>query len=361
MRYSWLVHPDTVRKIRSYLISLRNDEYPGVLLKKQLDGVLLSEISPEELLEKLINTKIPQIFAETAVSGDGSDWNQKELSILGDVSAAVPVAVFDNGRHATPDIHEIPFKAYLLFTPGVLLRNDKGKIPADWSEATTKDSFDPEGYYQLYRRRLLPLLLYANEVSERSNRKAFITIPGLGCGQFAGPFRGILGIELKKVLIRLLKEYGNSLSSIHCIYYDPYNECENERYQINNIAFLVRPLKKGNQSKPQLCRPEQYEEECDSFSECSLWSFVAWDHVSWPGNDFYTGSRATDDGVKAAASDSMFMMTGVEGYYNEQTHTYYPPGEYENWQDVILKNKIQLYVKDNMFVLPVASGYAHND
>jgi len=40
-----------------------------------------------------------------------------------------------------------------------------------------------------------------------------------------------------------------------------------------------------------------------------------WDHVSWPGNDFYGGSRSTDDGVKAAATDSMAALTGVEGRY----------------------------------------------
>src|SRR5262249_44771579 len=42
---------------------------------------------------------------------------------------------------------------------------------------------------------------------------------------------------------------------------------------------------------------------------------VAWDHVSWPGNDFLGGSRATDDGVKAAASNSMSALAGVEGKY----------------------------------------------
>ena len=67
---------------------------------------------------------------------------------------------------------------------------------------------------------------------------------------------------------------------------------------------------------------------------------VAWDHVSWPGNDYWIGAasslaicdaftrgmhmmltmigpvrpgkRCTDDGVKAAATDTMRALTGVE-------------------------------------------------
>ena len=35
---------------------------------------------------------------------------------------------------------------------------------------------------------------------------------------------------------------------------------------------------------------------------------MAWDYVSWPGNDFYGDLRNTDDGVKAAATNSMEVM-----------------------------------------------------
>ena len=54
----------------------------------------------------------------------------------------------------------------------------------------------------------------------------------------------------------------------------------------------------------------------DDFSGCILFSIVAWDHVSWPGNDYFGGSRSTDDGVKAAATDSMAVLTGIEGHYD---------------------------------------------
>jgi hypothetical protein len=135
------------------------------------------------------------------------------------------------------------------------------------------------------------------------------------------------------------------------MYYDPYSECDNERFEIGDISFLVRPLKKGNKNKPQLCEPRIYEEEQDDFRDCALFRLVAWDHVSWPGNDFYIGSRSTDDGVKAAATNSMSVITGMDGYYDVPIYSYNPPKGFKNWNDVIIKRGVQFYVKDNLMVV----------
>lgn len=120
------------------------------------------------------------------------------------------------------------------------------------------------------------------------------------------------------------------------------DECKNSRNKIGHIDLMVRPLTLGNENKPQLCPPSNYKEDGDNFSDLELFSFVAWDHVSWPGNDFYLGIRDTDDGVKAAATDSMFRITGVEGIYDSLSNCYTPPSEYKNWEEVVLKNKFIL-------------------
>jgi hypothetical protein len=265
--------------------------------------------------------------------------------------------VYDNGRHFGPVVHKNPFKATLLFVPGALLRSGRDNIPADWEEVTTNGQINLETYYQLYERRLLPSFLYANEIAKQKGKMAFVTLPGLGCGQFAGKFRGQLGNELKNTLKKFLENYGSTLSNVKAVYYDPYQECENERYEMNGISFLVRPLTKGNENKSQLCRPKQYEEEGDNFADCELYSFVAWDHISWPGNDFYVGSRATDDGVKAAATNVMAVMTGIEGEYDPQLNQYGPPAGYRNWEEVILTNEIQLEVNKNLIVFPHKRRY----
>ncbi len=349
--YQVLLHRETYLRAHDYLGDLATGKvkvgnHLGHLLDDQMIGTI-------RLLEQLVNTKRPQIFAESAVVGDGSDWNLTELVLLGDIAIAVPVLVYDNGRHRQPDIHDEPFEATLLYVPGALLRNGRSHTPADWNEVVKNGQIDQEAFYKLYERRLLPSFLYANEIAQSRNKQAFITMPGLGCGQFAGKFRGQLGAELEKVLTRFLHAHHASLTHIKAVYYDPYQECDNRRIEIGHLSLMVRPLTKGNQHKPQLCQPEVYEEEGDDFSNCELFSFVAWDHVSWPGNDFYIGSRATDDGVKTAATSSMEAMTGVEGLYSKLKFQYEPPWGYQNWNDVIQKYYIRLYLmRDNLSVYP---------
>jgi hypothetical protein len=321
-------------------------------LLQQLNTVDLGQLSVEKFLQLLVNTKKPLIFAESAVFGDGRDWTRNELSLLGDISVAVPVTVYDNARHHQPTIHSLPFKATLLYTPGALLRNDSGHIPADWPEIVQDNKINFDNYYRLYERRLLPGLRYADQLAGSLHKSALLTIPGLGCGQFAGPFKGQLGAHLKNVLIRILERHGKSFTHIRALYYDPYNECGNERLEINGVTLLVRPLTMGNHDKAQLCAPVQYAEEADDFSSCLLFSVVAWDPVSWPGNDFYTGSRLTDDGVKAAATSSMQTISGIEGHYNRHTFTYDPPAPFRHWLQVIRRQHILLHLKNNLRSFP---------
>lgn len=335
--YSIIIPEGTLGRASDYLEVLRvGRAQAGAFLNDRLQGVDLRAMTEQDLLGRLFDTKQPQIFAEAAVVGDGSDWNLAELGLLGDVSVAVPVTIFDDGNHSAPTPHDPPFPGVLVFTPGALLRNGCGHTPADWNEATVRDGeLSTEGYYSLYQRRLLPVFRYINDRAGKP-RSAFVTVPGLGCGQFAGPFRGQLGTRLQEVLQGLLIEYGSSLPNLKCVYFDPYSECENFRREIHGISFMVRPLRvPGNQVKSQLCRPVAYAEKDDDFSGCSLYSIVAWDHVSWPGNDFFVGSRATDDGVKAAATSSMSVLTGVAGEYDPARGKYQPPQPYSSWGAIV--------------------------
>jgi hypothetical protein len=357
--YHVLLHGQAYRSAADYLIALQTGAVkPGKYLQAQLEELDAGHLSVEGLLECLLHTKRPQIFAESAVYGDGRDWNQQELKLLGAIGIAVAVEVYDDGRHQKPAPHAVPFAAHLLFTAGALLRNSKQQTPADWDVVSENGDINPERYYQLYECRLLPLLLHANEVAGAAGKWAFITVPGLGCGQFAGKFMGRLGRMLEQVLKRLLSENHGELGNILAVYFDPYNECENQRDEIGHLSFMVRPLTNGNQAKPQLCLPHAYQESGDDFSQCLLFSVVAWDHVSWPGNDFYIGARATDDGVKAAATNSMATITGIEGSYNKATATYDPPHPYRNWEEVVRHNGLQLEIADCLKIMPPVGNIA---
>jgi hypothetical protein len=350
--YKVIIPKQTQERARNYWNRIKGDlNDAGKYVYNSLKNKNLENYSVEDFLEILFQTKEPQIFAESSIHGNGKDWNLTELGILGDISVAVPVTIFDNGQHRKPLVYATPFEGVLLYTPGALLRNDVGNEPADWSAVTVANSLDYGKYYALYERRLLPLLIHANTEALEAAKKAFITIPGLGCGMFAGRFQGELGLLLKRVLVDLLEKHGDQFSNIQAVYYDPYQECANERLEIQGISLMVRPLTKGNQGKSQLAQLTIFEEASDDFSDCLLFSVVAWDHVSWPGNDFYIDSRATDDGVKAAATSSMYAMTGVEGTYNKKTYSYEPPAPYRNWDEVIVKKQLNLHLKENLLVL----------
>ena len=336
-RHTIILPAETLARAEAYRLALAAGQTrPGALVQGCLPHADLAAMSAEELLGCVFATKRPQIFAESAVAGDGSDWNLVELGLLGDISVAVPVTVFDNGSHTAPTPHDQPFPATLVFTPGALLQNGRGCTPADWAEVTAADgSLNAEGYHRLYRRRLLPVLRFINEHAGRP-RSALVTLPGLGCGQFAGPFQGRLGAQLQRVLERLLAEEGASLPNLAAVYFDPYNECDNARHELHGITLFVRPLTRpGNRGRTQLCPPAAYGEAGDDFTACRLFSLVAWDHVSWPGNDFYVGSRATDDGVKAAATDALAVLTGVAGRYDPKRSAYQPPPPLRTWEQAV--------------------------
>ena len=351
--YTFLLHHEVFTRAGQYLEALRNGEKPGAFLAANLAQTDLVQLTSEEFIEKLLQTKKPMIFAESAVKGDGSDWTMTELSILGYVSAAVPVTVYDDGLHQSPNVHAAPFAGTLLFVPGALLDTGSEKMPpADWDAVVSNGHIEAEAFYRFYEKRFLPAFFYADRAAAANGRQALITIPGVGCGMFAGPFKGSLGVELEKVLFRFLHQHGRSFANVRAVYYGPYKECSNARHEINGVSLLVRPFLNTGKPRPQLCRPAAYGEADDNFSDCEFFSVVAWDHVSWPGNDYFGGSRSTDDGVKAAATSSMQTMTGITGRYDAAKFCYLPPDGFRNWGEVVAKNCLQLKVRGRLRVFP---------
>lgn len=339
MSCTLIVPGETRVRLANYAAALRTgDARPGERLAETLRTLRLRKITGDQLIGALLDTKEPCIFAESAVRGDGSDWTLRELSLLGDLSVATDVTVYDDGRHRDPVAHASPFTATLVFTPGALLRNECGHPPADWGEVTTAaGQLDPDCFAALYFRRLRPVFAYIQAHATQSGVRAFVTVPGLGCGQFAGPFRGRLGAQLEKVLESLISQHAHAWPALRAVYYDPYNECAPRRSRHHGIDFLVRPLTTTpGGGRPQLCPPPAYSESLDDdFSACRLYSLVAWDHVSWPGNDFNAGSRATDDGVKAAATSALHSLTGIEGRYDPAGRAYLPPPPASTWSDLL--------------------------
>jgi len=347
-KYTTILGAETYAAIENYAAYLNTGGRSGAYLAA---GLREEAHDGRSLLTALLQTKLPQIFAESAVAGDGSDWSLTELEILGGISVGMTVTIFDNGAHQNPDIHCPPVLGHLVYTAGALLRNDRGFVPADWPGVTCGEDFDSDKYYELYERRLRPVFSYISQTSIARGKPAFVTVPGIGCGQFAGPFRGQMGQLFQAALMRLLDTHGDQFPGVKAVYYDPYNECGNLETDIKGIQFFVRPLTPDNMGKSQLCRPSVLMQgSAQKFENCELYSLVAWDHVSWPGNDYYLGARVTDDGVKAAATDTMHVMTGVRGEYCYKRTAYVPPNPFRNWKHVIDQNALTLDLSGGLFI-----------
>ncbi|TFH04664.1 MAG: hypothetical protein E4H09_03275 [Spirochaetales bacterium] len=129
--YHVVIHDDTWEAIGRYARDLEaGTARPGERMRRVLeDPKTDGDTTPMGVLQALLDTKRPRIYAESEVTGDGTDWTAGELSLLGDIAVAVPVTVFDDGLHAHPVVHEVPFRGTLLYVPGALLRNDRGGEP----------------------------------------------------------------------------------------------------------------------------------------------------------------------------------------------------------------------------------------
>ncbi|MEZ0260018.1 MAG: hypothetical protein ACAH80_03360 [Alphaproteobacteria bacterium] len=320
---------------------------PGARLKAALDG----EKAPEQFIEALLSTKQPKIFAESEIRGDGSDWTHRELALLGDINVTMAVKIFDNGAWSPSDKHfrehAVPLEGHLLFTPGPLLGVGaafSGTSP-DFAEVVSGGKIDQAKYNALIERRLLPILAEANDCAAKDGTPALITLPGIGCGAFAGSFKGQMGAHLDTALRAMLEKHAPSLPHIAGVYFDPFGECGNAQKDFGGIKYLVRPATL-NPGKPQLCAPETYGAD---FADCRLYKIVAWDHASLPGNDFFGDSRFTDDGVSAAATNSMEVVTGTRGHYSGGS--YAPPAGYKDWEDVAEKNNVRLQAAGNVKIV----------
>lgn len=350
--YTVVLHPDTLRDITHYGEDLATGrDAPGGRLRAVLGARRLDPREGRALLDALIATKLPKVFAESAVRGDGSDWTARELSLLGGIGVASRVQVFDDGTHRGPRVHPAPFEAWLLFTPGPLLRCDLGGVPADWG-VVEGSHIEASRYGSLIERRVLPLLGFINEAARAAARRVVVTIPGLGCGQFAGPFRGRMGAELDAALRALLRRQAHRLPAIRTVHFDPFEEGTDDEEVFAHLRYRVRPSRRSARPRPQLDRPERFQEPGDPEAPDLLASFVAWDHVSWPGNDFFGGLRATDDGVKAAATDAMRALTGVEGSYDAARNAYLPPAPDRTWGALVTARQLQWSSRDHLWILP---------
>jgi hypothetical protein len=350
--YDILLSEDSFRALLAYKAALGDKTAtPGMRLESALAGRAPASLTSEEFLGALLTTKQPRIFAESEILGDGSDWTPRELSLLGDVNVGMRAEIYDNGTWSPRDAafreHDPPLRGLLLFTPGPLMGGAMKESP-DYAETVREGNIDQLKYNALIERRLLPVLAAADAAAAADGTKAFVTLPGIGCGAFAGGFKDGMGAHLDKALRALLDKHGAGLTHIKAVYFAPFAEGADAEADFHGIAYRQRSAVL-NPAKPQLCAPQDYAENGEDLSRCLLCKIVAWDHASLPGNDFFAGDRITDDGVAAAATDCMKTVTGLAGHYADGR--YGPPPGYKTWEDVVERNGVSLVTKGNVKIV----------
>lgn len=324
--------------------------------KKLTDKTIASfvkEISYEEFLSCIIKTKESSYIAaenETAFK----DWNQQEVDILANVSMVVKCKRLDNGRWKSSATDKRDEKDILLgFVAGLILKPHS----PDYKKVVKHGQLDADAYKAELKSRLLPALLAMNNQSQNPPG-LFVTIPGLGAGQFAGEFQSTkpsIGSLIGEAIKEIVDTHRMQLSNIKGIYYDGLSS-EDAEYTFKADATTVM-MRHRKEDLPQLSDPEEFRAD---FKGCEMASLVAADPVAWPGNDllgtytklndgkevFRSGSRNTDEGAKAGATTVMEVMTGVKGSYSErvigETPRYNPPDGSRSWGQVIKANNHQL-------------------
>ena len=343
--YEILLRADVLRNVDDYREALSNNTTePGSHMKKILKGHKLEDLSAEAMLELLLRSKKPLFFAKRSLKGDGSDWTPEEVRLLGDILLGVEVVVFDNGSWKPKDaefkVHPTPFTAHLIFIPGPLLTSNRSP---DYTAVVENGQLNSEKYLKLMERRLEPAFDYVHSESSVEH-KALVIIPGIGCGLFGGKFVKELPTTLMKTISKILHRNCSRWSNIRCVTFVPLDG-ETSSTTIGRISYRVRPHLKHK--RPMLSETKAFEEGAENFSQDRLFKFVAWDHLSYPGNNFFRCKRQTDDGVSVAATDCMSRVLGVKGKYDGRGR-YMPPKEYDTWENVVKANDILLRAERNI-------------
>ncbi|MEA3440396.1 MAG: hypothetical protein U9R58_08945 [Chloroflexota bacterium] len=71
--YKIVINKETYEKAISHMKELKAGSISGRYLREKLKDKDIFQITPVEFIELVVRTKLPQIFAESAVYGDGTE------------------------------------------------------------------------------------------------------------------------------------------------------------------------------------------------------------------------------------------------------------------------------------------------
>jgi len=309
-------------------------------IDKKIDKDFILHLRLEDWMHMIINTKVPHIFSESisytpsSIESYNNTWSIIEQNILESTIITTAVTIYDNGGYGNNSIiHKNPFEGELIFVPEPVLTKEVIKHILSSQRIVYDGQFDEEEFIKQMKQKLLPTFLYANQQSTSENQ-AWITVPGISCGVFGGRFGNYFNGSkqtpkaLEKAIRQLLQEHHDALLNIAGVHLDTYateSLTQGEfRENIGKIEFRGIEGQRGYNTKegeryPKLSAPKTFDIKR---KKCKLFSIVAADALSLPGNDMNTGFKCTDEGISAGGTNLPTVITGKQGKYEYKGKKY---------------------------------------
>ncbi len=309
--YEILCSEKTLNLAENYLQKLRGNNgetNAGNFLKKLLsEGV---PASAKDLIVMLARTKLSLIFAESDKRAI-TEWTPEEVAILDGVILAgtEPNKVSGDGaRGFARKWITSENTCYVSETTPVFISGALGKGPLFY----TQDYKVALGLGELgdisknLRPKLEVSLLHINRTAPSDG--AFVMLPGIGCGEFAGEFINQMPGVFAKTLNEILLDRPERFSNIKAVCYDTYTseEHENAEKEISGANARSDKLHVVNGEKMSVLHMKPSElgrinsiDTLKKLDGCKMYRGVAADLLSLPGNDVHQGgygANGTDEG-----------------------------------------------------------------
>lgn len=360
-------------KFEAYLNHHVKNDPPdiGARLAYVLKDSNLAKLTVEELVDALLKTKRPKLFAEG--TGDWNcntgDWTSDEFKLLGLISYTMELEAYAHETAGQINVLDTlnPIKAG--FAHAACLGGhavDKNDILKDvYTMQEGKPVFNREqlkmNMTKYYEDRLVSLLKNFNDSADPKNG-IVVTLPMLGVGAFAGQdleVKTALGQLMPEVYQTIIEKHAANLPNIKGVVIDKYNPAaltETEKQPDRKWGHIqIKSIASSTPPPGFLAPPKEMFSDNPILHQCEQAVVLAGDHLSLPGNDMYINSDMTQEG---GVSSRVNLLEKVTGHQGEMVNgKFLPKGEnHRNWEDCFEEQRASNQLRLNQLQVVKTNG-----
>lgn len=302
--YSFVLDEDTLKIITDYKQALvSQDILPGIALKELLNENdekdipdFIDSLTTLGFINLLLNLKVPNGSARISLAAPRqSEYNISELNILARIGTVIYTHVHNDGKQGQFTSYETPVPCIMGFVSAPLF-DMNGLAPANKdlvSKINGMNQINSNNYMQEMEHRILPVLIKMNDEALMRGKKLSITIPGLGCGNFAGCYSMFrrdndnITAQLDHALKDMLIKHAHILKCIINIQVDGLQYegrlPHSTEMKIEHIGYKFVADAKSTNSRAPLKLARDHSDE-----DVMLGTIVEGDLLSWMGNGMWS-------------------------------------------------------------------------